>query len=237
MADRPTVRAEFAQGRVAGTFAVQPRGVILHGSRSGKRQDALKEYSGTVNWAVGNPAGLGWHATIGPGVYGAHMTARQWGWNAREHSRDFLAVEFAQPTIDDPITDAMVAAFVEWWRIEVAPVWPALTPRVLLLPMHSELPAGKRDGKTDAFRAGSAEADDLRRRIYAALEDDMREQPFDVGPGIAAAMERAKERPASDEQYVKDADGADCLSVAAGSGGGLFIYHAASDAVYRVQRA
>jgi hypothetical protein len=166
------VTAERAPGQAAGSFAVQPRGVILHGSRGGA-DDVMTEYRGTKAWAVGNPAGLCWNATIGPSVYCVHLPARQWGWNAREHSQDFLAVEFAQPTIASPIPDSMVAAFVAWFRAEVAPAWPGLTPRVLLLPMHSELPAGKRDGKTDAFRADSAGAKHLRARIYAGLEAGM----------------------------------------------------------------
>jgi hypothetical protein len=236
MAETPTVRAEYVPGQVAGLYATQPRGIILHGSRSGKKQDPLKEYAGTVNWAVKNPEGLGWTATIGPGVYCVHMTCKQWGWNAREHSRDFLAVEFAQPTIADPITDAMVAAFAEWYRVEVRRAWPLLTPRVLVLPMHSELPAGKRDGKSDAFMPDSPQAKDLRARIYAALEEPMPEEPYTVGAGVLAAMTRAKETPTSHEVYYKAKDTDDEMSLTSGSQGGLFVYFPPSDSVYRIQK-
>lgn len=238
MADTLPIRAEYAAGSIAGIFRAQPKGIILHGSRSGKRQGTMAEYIGTVNWAQINPEGLGWNATIGPAVYATHFSAKHWGWNAREHSPDYLAVEFAQPTIQADITDAQVAAFAEWYRVHVRPAWPNLTPRALVLPMHSELPAGKRDGKSDAFMPNSERANDLRRRIYAALEGQMQENPpaVTVGPGIVAAMKRQGETPISNEEYVKAPDGRDLFSFAVGSQGGFFVWVAATDSVHRAPR-
>jgi hypothetical protein len=156
-------------GQAAGVFAAQPFGVILHGSRGGASSVAA-EYAGTAAWAVKNPDGLCWNATIGEGRYCVHLSARDWGWNARAESRDFLAVEFAQSRLASPISDAQVAAFAAWFTAEVEPVWPGLLAAGLRLPMHSELTSGAADGKSDAFLAGSANANNLRRRIMLALD-------------------------------------------------------------------
>ena len=230
MADAPTVRAEHVPGQVQGVYTAPPKGIILHGSRGGAK-NVLAEYAGTVNWAANNPDGLGWTATIGPRVYCTHMDARHWAWNAREHSRDFLAVEFAQPALTSSIPDTMVDAFVAWYWAEVRPVWPLMTPRVLVMPMHSELPAGKRDGKTDAFKADSAQAKDLRARIYAALEVNGNPSQFVVGPGVQAALDRAHDVAMGHEVYVNDA-----LSYTPGRDG-LYWYAKASDAVYRAPKS
>jgi hypothetical protein len=162
------VTEEYLKGQAAGAFTTAPIGVILHGSRGGAA-DTATEYRGTVNWAAGNPDGLGWNATIGEQVFCVHLPATLWGWNARGDSSRYLAVEFAQPALSDPITDGMVAAFCAWFLAEVIPAWPALWPPALELPMHSELATGAADGKTDAYLASSAEADDLRARILAGL--------------------------------------------------------------------
>lgn len=166
-----SVMRETNKGHVAGTFGDTPKGILLHGSRGGADNRA-KEYQGTANWAASPANNLGWNATIGEGVYCVHMTARQWGWNAREHSSLYLAVEFAQPTINDPITDRQVAAFVAWWRADVLPVWPTLTVDRTPLPAHSEMPAGKRDGKSDTYPAGDKRNDELRQRIRNAMLGD-----------------------------------------------------------------
>jgi hypothetical protein len=162
------ITVERRPGQAAGAFVEQPAGVILHGSRGGAR-DLEREYRGTAAWATANPDGLCWNATIGEGIYCIHLNAREWGWNARAESRLYLAVEFAQPRLTSPISDAMVAAFAAWFAAEAAPVWPGLQPSTVELPMHSELKSGARDGKSDAFLAGSADAINLRARIRLAL--------------------------------------------------------------------
>lgn len=158
-------------GTVAGTFAHKPSGIILHGSRSGQQWSIGSEFDSCRNFAAGGAGGLGWNVTVGQDEYSVHMTARQWGWNARSPaSQTLLAVEFAQAQLVDPITDAQVRAFVHWYEHEVVPVWGALDLSAdAALPMHSELPAGMADGKTDAFLAWSERANDLRARIRAAL--------------------------------------------------------------------
>lgn len=94
------------------------------------------------------------------------MGAGEWGYNAREHSDDYLAVEFAQPTADYTITDGQIAAFIWWYKTVAVVRWPhlkTLTPE--MLPLHSELAAGIRDGKSDAYPRGDSRADQLRQRI------------------------------------------------------------------------
>jgi hypothetical protein len=161
----------YTDPRPAGAYAQMPRGCILHGSRSGRRSNPLAaEYAGTASYEVNNPAGLGWTATIGDGVVAVHMDARHWGWNARAASRHYLAVEFAQPTNANEITDGQVRAFCDWWRTHVLPVWPGIPH---FFPSHAEVEhsgeTGVRDGKDDAFPYGDPRMDDLRARIVANL--------------------------------------------------------------------
>ena len=180
----PQIVKETRAGHVAGSFSATPRGILLHGSRGGTPQPVFDEYMGTANWAASPAHQLGWNATIGEHRYCTHMTTRQWGWNAREHSGVYLAVEFAQPTVNDAITDAQVSAFVAWWKADVLPVWPTLTVSRTPLPTHSEMPAGVRDGKSDTFPQGDSRNDQLRERIRAAMgaapanEDDALEAEY-----------------------------------------------------------
>ena len=217
------------RGRPAGTFAAPPKGVILHGSRSGRAGTPLaQEFLGTCRWVVANPDGLAWHATIGENVYAAHLAPREWGWHARDHSREYLGVEFAQPTVNDAITDAQVAAFVAWYRRELLPAWPTMTPAALLLPGHAEMPAGKRDGKSDPYPVGDARLADLRARIYAALAPTPPPVPaFAVGAGVLAAMGRHGDVATGDETYLVNG-----LSYTPGRDA-LYVYTAAGDRVYR----
>jgi len=162
----------YADPQPAGQFAAMPKGVILHGSRSGRASNPIgAEYTGTANYEVNNPDGLGWNATIGDGFVAVHMDARHWGWNARGASDDYLAVEFAQPTESNAITDGQVQAFVDWFRRDVQSVWPNMP---LNFPTHAELDGtpeygGYHDGKTDVFSKGSPSTDQLRGRILATL--------------------------------------------------------------------
>lgn len=179
---------------IAGTFKTAPVGIILHGSR-GNAATLDAEYRGTTKWAITNPNGFCWNATIGENIYALHLTARQWGWNAREASSTHLAAEFAQPTVKHFITDAQVAAFVEWYREQVRPVWPHLTLATdEQMPMHSELPAGIRDGKSDAYPRGDVLGANLRQRIRAEIARRESAQPpaavrlvaVGVGPFVEA---------------------------------------------------
>jgi hypothetical protein len=155
---------------VAGNYSSRPQGIILHGSRSGQSWDTNREFDSCRQFAANGAGGLGWSATIGNREYSRHMTARQYGWNARSDSTRMLAVEFAQARLGDPVTDQQVEAFVSWYYGEIVPVWGLLDlSQDRSLPMHSELSTGASDGKSDAFLAQSKEANDLRRRIRQAL--------------------------------------------------------------------
>lgn len=158
---------EQVPGNVAGLFAAPPLGCILHGSRSTLRRTVAEEYRGTVNYVRVGASGLGWNVTVGHDVLAVHMSPRSWGHNARGASRLWLAAEFAQPTVQDEITEGQIAAFAWWFATVARPAWPRLP---LSFPMHAELPEGKSDGKSDVFPAGSALADVLRARILAELQ-------------------------------------------------------------------
>lgn len=157
-------------GTVAGPFRKTPKGVILHGSRSGLPHRAgHAEFMSTANFAAAGANGLGWNATIGDDEVALHLPMAAWGWNARAASDDYLAVELAQPVEATPITDAQVRAFC-WFFEEARKRWPSL-PRHF--PTHAELDGnetGAYDGKTDVFRRGSAKTEDLRQRILARLD-------------------------------------------------------------------
>lgn len=163
---------DYRDPNPAGTFSATPKGIILHGSRSGAAGNPKsQEYLGTARYEVNNPDGLGWNATIGEGRVAVHLDPTQWGWNARGASDDYLGVELAQATVDEPISDAQVAAFVDWVRTRVLPAWPDLP---MSFPTHAELDGtaiygNYHDGKTDAFPKGDPRADDLRARIMAGL--------------------------------------------------------------------
>lgn len=165
----PTV--EEIPGNRAGSFPSVPRGVILHGSRSGSGNNTDREYAGTVNYVRNGASGLGWNATIGDDVVGIHIGPDGYGWNARAASSKYLAVEFAQAVETKPISDAQVKAFCWWFISHVYPRWPSIP---LNFPTHAELEArgetGQRDGKTDVFSNGSPQSDELRSRILTTLQ-------------------------------------------------------------------
>lgn len=157
-------------GNVAGLFSVPPRGVILHGTRSGQAGWTTdQEYEATVNYVRNGAAGLGWNVTCGPNRLAIHMSPRSWGWSARAASQVYLAVEFAQPTVNHAITDGQVFAFC-WWWLEARAVWPALP---LKFPTHAEVErwgeTGANDGKSDVFPWMDPRASELRERIVARL--------------------------------------------------------------------
>jgi len=137
--------------------------VILHATRSGQAWSLDQEYRSTINYVQAGASGLGWNVTIGNGVIAVHMSPREWGWNARQHSSHYLAVELAQGRLGDPITDIQVDCFC-WWFLTVArKVWPGLP---MEFPNHADLPAGVADGKTDVEPRG---VHTVRDRILARL--------------------------------------------------------------------
>lgn len=168
----------------AGRFPVAPKGVILHGSRSGIVGNPLeREYAVTARYEQTNTADLGWHATIGENVVAVHLTPYEWGWNARAASGQYIAVEIAQPTVDDAITDAQVAALADYLLTHIFPVWGDLG---LHFPTHAELElwgeTGARDGKTDIYPAGDSRVDGVRNRLYALLQAPPAPPPEPVPP-------------------------------------------------------
>lgn len=191
----------------AGRFDGVPKGVILHGSRSGVAGNPRdKEYAGTARYEQTNPNDLGWHATIGDGVVAAHLSPLEWGWHALRASKVYLGVEFAQPTVNDAITDSQVDAFVDWFKTRVQPAWPTLPLRFI---SHAEADKeqGVAQGKSDVHPLGSPEMDQLRARIMDRLEGAPVIVPdapsYSVGPGILQAMKDRGDSPATDEMFTK----------------------------------
>lgn len=194
----------------AGRFAAMPKGIVLHGSRSGAAGNPKdREYLGTARYEQSNPNGLGWHATIGEGKVAEHLTPREWGWHALQASKAYLGVELAQAVEGEPITDGQVAALADWIRTRVLPVWPDLP---MHFPSHAEVDRDENKinrGKTDAFRLGDPRMDELRARLTAALRwehHDVPDTTYTVGPGILAAMQARGSAPATDEMYTKRGD-------------------------------
>lgn len=234
------VYEDYRDPQPAGRFSKQPKGIILHGSRSGRAGNPLDaEYLGTARWAVNNPNDLGWNATIGDGKVAVHLTPQEWGWNARGASQHYLAVEIAQPTVNDLVTDGQVAALADWIKTRVLPVWPGLP---MHFPTHAEVEAsgatGQRDGKSDVYPAGDARADQLRARIMAALTGDVPApaSEYVVGQGIIDSMAARGDQPATDEIFVKHAD-RDAYSEAYGVSGCRYVYLPATGRVHRFEPA
>lgn len=159
----------FPDPQPAGTLA-HCEGVIFHGSRSGKAGNPLEaEYRGTAGYEVNNAAGLGWNATVGPGVVAIHMDARHWGWNARRASSRYVGVEIAQPTVNDPLPDSVPVALADYIFDHVWPVWG----EVWHFPSHAEIEdwgeTGANDGKTDLYPTGDDRMNVFRDKVYARL--------------------------------------------------------------------
>lgn len=186
------VYEDFRDPEPAGRFARTPKGVILHGSRSGRAGNPKDtEYLGTARYEQSNPAGLGWNATIGEDKVAVHLTPQEWGWNARAASDDYLGVEIAQATVDEPITDAQVDALADWIRTRVLPAWPNLP---MAFPSHAELDGtpeygSTRDGKSDVYPRGDARMEELRSRLLARLEGGTQPMPAPEEPVFAAPGE------------------------------------------------
>jgi hypothetical protein len=233
------VYEDFRDPEPAGRFTSVPKGIILHGSRSGvagnpKAQEAL----GTARYEQSNTAGLGWSATIGERWVAVHLTPQEWGWNARGCSDNWIGVEIAQATVDEPITDLQVEALADYIKTRLLPAWPSLP---MVVHAHAELDGtpeyGPRDGKSDVFPKGDVRMDDLRRRLRAALGADPVPSPtFRVGPGIGAKMAEAGDAPASDELFFKHGD-RDAWSEAYGQSGARYVYIVALNRTFRYDPA
>lgn len=177
------VYENFRDPAPAGRFTSVPKGVILHGSRSGKAGNPKDvEYLGTARYEQNNPD-LGWHATVGENKVAVHLTPYEWGWNARDASQFYIAVEIAQATVDEEITDAQCAALADYLKTRIFPVWGDLG---FHFPTHAELEAwgetGQKDGKTDVFPLGDPRVDGVRNRLYALLGAPGWEQPSPPPP-------------------------------------------------------
>lgn len=158
-------------GHIAGKFQSLPKGVILHGSRSGSSKATVgQEFSGTAAWAQNSSHELGWNATIGSDAVAIHIEPQFWGWNARKASSVYLAVEFAQAVEDWEITDAQVRAFCWYFLKRLRDKWPNLP---AYFPTHAEVEkaweTGAFDGKTDVF-SSKERSDALRARISRTLQ-------------------------------------------------------------------
>lgn len=203
------VYEDYRDPEPAGKFPTMPKGIILHGSRSGAAVSPKdKEYLGTARYEVSNPNDLGWHATIGENKVAVHLAPQEWGWHALQASKVYIGVEFAQATVDEPITDAQVVAFVDWVKTRVLLAWPSLPMRFL---SHAEADKeqGVSQGKTDAFPLNDPRMDDLRARIMSGLGKggSVSPQPtYSVGAGILQAMKDRGDQPATHEHFTKAGD-------------------------------
>lgn len=168
----PTVRWVPSGAGPQGAFGQTPRGVILHGSRSGRvgigRQE---EFDSTSGWAANPSNVLGWNITCGEDEYDRHLDERDWGWDAFQASTIYLGCEFAQAVEAWPITDAQVRAFCHWFATYARTVWPGLP---LHMPTHAEVEHSGETGrpptgKTDVFSYSSPRTAELRARILARL--------------------------------------------------------------------
>lgn len=162
-----STRYEAMPAPQAGTIA-RCDGVIFHGSRSGRAGNPLdQEALGTARYCVSNGS-LAWNATAGPGVIYEHLNARFWGWNARAASNRYVAVEIAQPTVNDDPTPCAVAV-ADWIYDRVWPVWG----EVWHFPSHAELElwgeTGQVDGKSDLYPAGDERMNVFREKVYAQI--------------------------------------------------------------------
>ena len=140
-------------------------------TRSGRGESEwgeAAEWAATCNYVRAGAGAdrLGWNITAGPGIIAEHLAPHEWGWNAGVHSRHYLAIEFAQARLGDPISDSTLDAAAWWVRERALTHWPAMP---LFLVHHSELAQGIAQGKTDVCARGTAEADEFRERFAARL--------------------------------------------------------------------
>lgn len=143
--------------------------MILHGTRSGIRRSIADEFTAVSQY--GEYTQYAYNVTGGEDAITIHLAPDRWGWHAYHAAQMYLGYEFANPLEGYEVNDAMVRAFVYWFKYVARARWPEL-PTVFRT--HSEIErevAGvPQDGKTDCFRYGDPRADDLRARIAAHME-------------------------------------------------------------------
>ncbi|MGE5619737.1 MAG: N-acetylmuramoyl-L-alanine amidase [Sphingomonadaceae bacterium] len=168
---RPTVYSDpVPAAAIAGRISATPRGIILHGTRSGRRQSRFLEFHGTRAYARAGCGGqyLGWHLTVGEDEISEHLPLDRWGYHAREWwSEHWIGIEFAQPTDEYTVTEKQVRAAVWWIKHRLLVAYPDMPLELLA---HSEIDPGIRDGKTDVYPRGDRRTDELRDRIRSSLK-------------------------------------------------------------------
>ena len=176
----PGITRHQNPGHWAGVFSSKPSGFVIHGSRSGVvTRSRQQEYDGTRTYAENSlvtlPDGTtyytGWNATIGDLQWSRHFDADKWGHHAGVDGVTRMGFEFAQAVISWNVTDGQVAAWADCYKSYVVPRWGEYNLRATgVLSMHSQLPQGIRDGKTDVFsRDDYARWNDLKARLTAAV--------------------------------------------------------------------
>lgn len=159
-------------GNIAGQYAVMPKGVILHGTRSGNpNNDVDEEFNGTLNYVRNGANDLGWNATVGDGIIAIHMHPSDWGWHARACSYKYVGIEIAQAVESIDITDKQIETIAWYLRNYVYKYWSNM-PHTLVT--HSEVDGtadygGQYDGKTDVFSRGNPKAQELKDAILALI--------------------------------------------------------------------
>lgn len=171
---KPRVTRRDSAAGPQGSLPPTPRGVLLHGSRSGRPLTYAQEFDGTVRWAQNPDNVLGWHATVAEGEIALHVPVRLFGWNAFAASSLYVAIEYAQPTEAYPITDLMVRTANWFIATLVRPTFPRMP---LHFPSHAEVEHSGETGhgitgKSDAFSYRSPRMDELRERMRANLADE-----------------------------------------------------------------
>ena len=156
-----------------GTFPRVP-GAVIHGSRSGiTTRTIAQEFIRTAEYCQNNPGGLAWQFTIGNDEYAQHLRADQIGfragWHAGEANFTHIGFEFAQRTSRDTITDDQIEAFGHAVQTRILPIYPKwLDGLDRGMVMHSELPGGIDQGKSDVYPRFDSRWPALKTRLLEA---------------------------------------------------------------------
>jgi hypothetical protein len=82
--------------------------------------------------------------------------------------------------VHDAITDEQIAAYGQWYRAVVEPFYSHLTAQATKLPVHSEVPPGVADGKSDPFPRNDPRNHALRSRLWGVMAGVTPEQEEDI---------------------------------------------------------
>src|SRR5687768_14608346 len=166
-------------GSVAGAFTQRPRGIALHGSRSGRDEFSTKhEYDVTRRFA--QETELGWNVTIGPDAVAEHIPVTHWRHHARRASDEYLSVELAQPIVHRAIENGQVRAFAWWYLNRVVPVWGEYAMDDEDCPTHHQLETRGLTGHQDA--RGDVFPDERAVSLRQALAAEIARQRIGGGP-------------------------------------------------------